>query len=262
MSAHAQRDVGPNVLSIAGSDPTGGAGIQRDLKTFMAFSVYGCAVPTALTAQSTRGVHDVLPVPAPFVTRQLEVLLDDVEVGAVKIGMLGDASVVRAVAAVLRRYALPNVVLDPVLQASAGGNLLDSEGLDAVRNELLPLVDLVTPNAFEAGALLDVPPPRTEAEAGETARHIVELGVRNALVTGGHLHDRTTCVDVLAARGSVIAFRAERAECGGTHGTGCALSSAIAALLARGFDLSAACAEAQLFVAGAIRSGDFRRKHR
>lgn len=261
MSAHSKRDAVRNVLSIAGSDPTGGAGIQRDLKTFTAFSVYGCAVPTALTAQSMRGVRDVLPVPAAFVTRQLEVLLDDVEVGAVKIGMLGAASVVRAVAAVLRRYALPNVVLDPVLQASAGGSLLDSQGLDALRNELLPLVDLITPNAFEAGVLLDVPPPQTEVEAGETATQLVALGVRNALVTGGHLHDRTACVDVLAARGSVIAFRAERLESGGTHGTGCTLSSAIAALLARGIDLSAACAEAQLFVAGAIRSGDLRRNH-
>jgi len=245
----------PSVLSIAGSDPSGGAGIQGDLKTFAALGVYGCAVPTALTAQSTRGVREVLPVPAPFVTRQLETLLDDVEVAAVKIGMLGDAAVVRAVAAALRRYAPPHVVLDPVLRASAGGVLLDDDGLAALRDELLPLVDLVTPNAVEAGALLGAAPPRTGEDAGHAALGIVALGTGAALVTGGHLHDPTTCVDVLATRAGLHAFRTARVEGGGAHGTGCALSSAIAALLARGRELPDACAEAQEIVAQAVRDG-------
>lgn len=245
----------PNVLSIAGSDPSGGAGIQGDLKTFAALGVYGCAVPTALTAQSTRGVREVFAVPAAFVTRQLETLLDDVEVAAVKIGMLGDASVVRAVAAVLRRYALPCIVLDPVLRASAGGTLLDAGGLDVLRDELLPLVDLVTPNALEAGALLGTAPPTTAAAAGEAARQLVARGARAALVTGGHLDDASTCVDVLAAKGVLHVVRTARVEGGGTHGTGCALSSAIAALLAHGRALPAACAEAQGFVAAAVRGG-------
>lgn len=244
----------PNVLSIAGSDPSGGAGIQGDLKTFAALGVHGCAVPTALTAQSTRGVHAVFAVPAEFVNRQLETLLDDVEVAAVKIGMLGDASVVRVVAAVLRRYVPPHVVLDPVLRASAGGTLLTAGGLEALREELLPLVDVVTPNALEAGALLGIQPPGTEEEAVDAARQLVACGVRAALVTGGHLQDAASCVDVLAVGGSTVAFRTSRLE-GGTHGTGCALSSAVAALLARGADLATACAEAQAFVAAAVRGG-------
>ena len=248
----------PNVLTIAGSDPSGGAGIQGDLKTFAALGVYGCAVPTALTAQSTRGVREVFAVPAEFVARQLDTLLDDVEVSAVKIGMLGDAGVVRAVAAVLRRYAPPHVVLDPVLRASAGGSLLAAGGLEAVRDEILPLVEVVTPNAGEAGALLGSRPPETEEEAHAAARELVARGVRAALVTGGHLHDPSRCVDVLAVGGSTATFRTARLE-GGTHGTGCALSSAIAALLARGCDLATACASAQAFVADAVRGG--RRLH-
>lgn len=242
----------PNVLSIAGSDPTGGAGIQGDLKTFAVLGVHGCAVPAALTAQSTSGVHAVLPVPASFVTLQLEVLLDDVDVAAVKIGVLGNAAVVRAVAAVLRRYAPAHVVLDPVLRAGVGGTLLDDGGLEALRDELLPLVHLVTPNAMEAGALLGVAAPRTAEETGHMAERLVALGAGSALVTGGHLRDAALCVDVLATADGLHAFRTTRVPGGGAHGTGCTLSSAIAALLARGWTLPAACAEAQAVVAQAM----------
>lgn len=246
----------PNVLSIAGSDPSGGAGIQADLKTFAALRVHGCAVLAALTAQSTRGVREVMAVPASFVTRQLETLLDDVEIAAVKIGMLGDAGVVRAVASVLRRHALPYVVLDPVLRASAGGALLDESGLDVLREELLPLVDVVTPNAAEAGALLGAVPPRTEHEAAQAADRILKLGARGALVTGGHLLDEAVCVDILATSEGVHAFRTLRVAGRGRHGTGCVLSSAIAALLARGRTLPAACAEAQEIVAESVSEGE------
>jgi len=246
----------PNVLSIAGSDPSGGAGIQADLKTFAALRVHGCAVLTALTAQSTRGVREVMPVPAPFVTRQLETLLDDVEIAAVKIGMLGEASVVHAVASVLRRYALPYVVLDPVLRASAGGTLLDARGLELLREELLPLVDVVTPNADEAGALLGAAPPRTDHDAVHAADRILRLGARAALVTGGHLVDATVCVDILATSEGVHAFRTHRIAGHATHGTGCVLSSAIAALLAHGRTLPAACAEAQELVAESVSEGE------
>jgi hydroxymethylpyrimidine/phosphomethylpyrimidine kinase len=243
----------PNVLSIAGSDPSGGAGLQGDLRTFAALGVYGCAVPTALTAQNTLRVHDVLALPPSFVARQLETLLDDVDVSAVKIGMLGDAGVVRAVAGVLRRYTPPNVVLDPILQASAGGALLDNEGLDVLRDELLPLVDLITPNAPEAGKLLGTDAPRSPEEATVAARRLVALGARSALVTGGHLRDMTVCVDVLATRHALHEVRTPRVLRGGAHGTGCALSSSIAVLLALGRALPAACAEAQEIVARAIR---------
>ena len=249
-------DVVPNVLSIAGSDPSGGAGIQADLKTFAALRVHGCAVLTALTAQNSRGVREVMPVPAAFVTRQLETLLDDVEIHAVKIGMLGDATVVRAVASMLRRHPLPYVVLDPVLRASAGGTLLDEHGLAVLREELLPLVNLATPNATEAGALVGDEPPRTEYDAVRAADRILERGARGVLVTGGHLLDETVCVDILATSEGVLAFRTRRVPGHGTHGTGCVLSSAIAALLARGRTLPSACAEAQELVAESVSEGE------
>lgn len=243
----------PNVLSIAGSDPSGGAGIQGDLKTFAAIGVFGCAVPTALTAQNTTGVLSVWAVPAEIVTRQLEVLLDDVPVAAVKIGMLADAGVVRAVADVLRRYRPPWIVLDPVLHAGVGGALLTPDGLEMILEELLPLVHLVTPNAMEAAALLGIEIPASVAEARHAAVSLVGRGAPAALVTGGHLADERDCVDVLAAGGAVLVSRVTR-ESGDAHGTGCALSAAIAANLARGMALAAACAEAQRFVAAAVRN--------
>ena len=242
----------PNVLTIAGSDPSGGAGLQGDLKTFAAFHVHGCAVPTALTVQNSLGVHELFAVPADFVVRQLDVLLDDVEVHAVKIGMLGDAAIVAGVCDVLRRRRLPNVVLDPVLTASAGGALLDEAGLAAMRRELLPLVTVVTPNASEAGALLGVRAPTTESDAASAAQALCAQGVRAALVTGGHLSTTTECVDVLCEGGRTHRFRSARVNGGGAHGTGCALSSAIAALLARGYLLAEACGAAQTFVAEAV----------
>jgi hydroxymethylpyrimidine/phosphomethylpyrimidine kinase len=245
----------PNVLTIAGSDPSGGAGIQGDLKTFAAFHVHGCAVPTALTAQNSLGVQAVFPVPSDFVRLQLDVLFDDVEIHAVKIGMLADASVVRAVAGVLRRRAPRHVVLDPVLSATAGGALLESAGLDALRDELLPLVTLVTPNAAEAGMLLRRAAPDTESDALLAARDLCDAGAHAALVTGGHLQTGDACVDVLYERGggSSRGFRARRVSGRGAHGTGCALSSAIASLLALGVPLAESCGKAQQFVAEAMQ---------
>ncbi len=247
-------DITYNVLTIAGSDPSGGAGVQGDLKTFAACGVYGCAVLTALTAQSTQGVAAVMPVPVDFVVRQLETLLDDVDIHAVKIGMLGDAAVASAVADVIRRYRLTNVVLDPVMHATAGGAQLEYGALNIIRRELLPLATVVTPNAAEAGALLGTDAPSTISESVAVARGIVALGARAALVTGGHVGDNATCVDVLATADSVRELRVARVAHGGTHGTGCALSSAIAALLASGHDLPSACEDAQRFVAGAVRA--------
>jgi hydroxymethylpyrimidine/phosphomethylpyrimidine kinase len=245
-------DAVPNVLTIAGSDPSGGAGLQGDLKTFAAFRVHGCAVPTALTAQNSLGVRETFRVPADFVVRQLDVLLDDIEVHAVKIGMLGNAAIVAGVCDVLRRRRLPNIVLDPVLNASLGGALLDESGLAAMRRELLPMVTVTTPNADEAGVLLGVRAPTTESEAASAAQALCAQGVQAALVTGGHLSTTSECVDVLCEGGRTHRFRAARVNGGGAHGTGCALSSAIAALLARGWLLADACGAAQAFVAEAV----------
>jgi hydroxymethylpyrimidine/phosphomethylpyrimidine kinase len=244
-----------NVLSIAGSDPSGGAGIQADLKTFAALGVYGCAVITALTAQNTVEVSAVLPVPADFLRRQLETVFSDVRVDAVKIGMLGSVDAVRTVIAALRAYRPAFVVVDPVLRASTGARLLDADALDALRDELFPLATVVTPNAVEVGALLGIEAPRSIAEAREAAGSLTARGVRAALVTGGHLADADVSVDVLHDGREIRELRVSRIHSARTHGTGCTLSSAIAALLARGHGLPQACAEAQQFVAASITRG-------
>ena len=241
-----------NVLSIAGSDPSGGAGIQADLKTFAALGVYGCAAITALTAQNTTGVLGLFPVPAEFLRQQLDAVFADVRIDAVKIGMVGSAAAIRTLAAVLRIYQPPFVVLDPVLRATTGARLLATDTIATLCDELLPLVTLVTPNASEAGALVGVNAPRTVADARNVAALLVTRGARAALITGGHLEDDAHSVDVLHDGISIHLTSLERVPAGDTHGTGCTLSSAIAALLARGRALPEACAEAQQFVADAI----------
>jgi hydroxymethylpyrimidine kinase/phosphomethylpyrimidine kinase len=248
----------PNVLSIAGSDPSGGAGIQADLKTFSALGVYGMAVPTALTVQNTLSVSAVHAVPGDLVRAQLDAVFADVRVDAVKIGMLGSAQVARAVSEALRRAAPPFIVFDPVLRASTGGDLLDRDALDIVREELLPLATVITPNADEATELLGRDAVRTPMEARAAATTLVARGARAALVTGGHLDgddDVVDVLDVLCDGSSIREFRVAREHGTGTHGTGCTLSSAIAALLARGLELDRACAAAQAFVAAAIANG-------
>jgi hydroxymethylpyrimidine/phosphomethylpyrimidine kinase len=244
-----------NVLSIAGSDPSGGAGIQADLKTFAALGVYGCAALTALTAQNTVEVSALFAVPPAFLCRQLDAVFTDIRVDAVKIGMLGSVGAVRTVAAALRVYRPPVVVLDPVSRATTGARLMDADALGALRDELLPLVTVVTPNADEAGALLGIAAPRSVAEAREAARLLTVRGVAAALVTGGHLADADVSVDVLYDGREIREHRVSRVHSAHTHGTGCTLSSAVAALLARRYGLPQACAEAQQFVAASIARG-------
>ncbi len=243
----------PAALSIAGSDPSGGAGIQADLKTFAAFGVYGGAVITALTAQNGRAFHAALPVDAGFVSQQLEAVLDDIAFGAIKIGMLGTAPVARAVASVLRDYSNDHIVIDPVLAASAGGRLLDDDGLTVLRDELFPLARIITPNAIEAGVLLGRPAPATVAEMHDAARDLSALGPAWVLVTGGHVDAGDTCVDVLLERGGEShELRSSRERGPGRHGTGCTHSSAIAAMLAHGERVPVACEQAQAYVGGAL----------
>ena len=249
----------PNVLSIAGSDPSGGAGIQADLKTFAALGVYGCAAITALTAQNTVAVSSVFAVPPAFLRDQLETLFADVRVDAVKIGMLGSRDAVRVVAGALRNHTPPFIVLDPVLRASTGASLLDGDALEMVRVDLMPLATVITPNVHEAAAIIGMTPARTVADARHAAERLVAGGARAALVTGGHLGDGEVSVDVLHDGRDIHEFAVHRIESPNTHGSGCTLSSAIAALLAMGRDLPAACREAQQFVARAIAdAGDLR----
>ncbi|RBY80918.1 bifunctional hydroxymethylpyrimidine kinase/phosphomethylpyrimidine kinase [Geodermatophilus sp. TF02-6] len=223
----------PVALTVAGSDPSGGAGIQADLKTFSALGVYGTAVLTALTAQNTRGVTGVHPVPAQFVVQQLHTLLDDVEVHATKLGMLGTTEVVRAVAAVLADRPAGPVVCDPVMVATSGDRLIDEAAVDAVRTDLLPLADLVTPNVPEAAVLLDAPAATDLDELPEQATALLGLGPRAVLLKGGHLGGEES-VDVLATAAGVTVTRRPRVVTTSTHGTGCTLSSSLAALAARG----------------------------
>jgi hydroxymethylpyrimidine/phosphomethylpyrimidine kinase len=219
------------VLTVAGSDPSGGAGVQADLKTFSALGAYGTAVLTALTAQNTRGVTGVHPVPAEFVRLQLTTLLDDVTVHATKTGMLGSAAVVRAVAAVLAERRPGPVVVDPVMVATSGDRLIDDDAVTAVREELLPVADLVTPNVPEAAALLRTDPATSADELPDRARARLALGPGAVLLKGGHLGGEES-VDVLATAGGVTVTRRPRLATAATHGTGCTLSSALAALAA------------------------------
>ena len=235
-------------LTIAGSDPSGGAGIQADLKTFHAFGVYGAAVLTALTVQNTRGVRAVHPVPPDVVLAQLDAVDDDLCIAAAKIGLVPAPDHATALAGRLRRRALPNLIVDPVLVAGSG-DPLGADGTAAALHALLPCATLITPNLAEAAALTG---RAVHDLAGmvDAARALVDLGAAAVLVKGGHLPDRP--VDVLLAGGVVHRLDAERVAIARTHGAGCTLSAAIAAGLAGGLDLLAAVARARRFVHRAI----------
>jgi len=243
----------PNVLSVAGSDPSGGAGIQADLKTFAALGVFGCAVPTMLTAQSAARLTGTYAIPPDFVALQLSTVRDDVALHAAKIGALGDAAVARVVASTFARWAVGDLVVDPVFRSSSGATLLDDDGVRVLRDDIFPLARLVTPNAIEAGALLDVPRPATLGEMASAARTIRQrLGPAWVLVTGGHVDAGDECVDVLTDGDVLYEFCAPRIPGPPVHGAGCTLSSAIAAFLALGCDVPDACLNAQQYVAAAI----------
>lgn len=243
-----------SIVSIAGSDSFAGAGIQADLKTAQALGVYCATAITAVTAQNSRGVYEVAPIPADVITGQLRAIDDDLAPGAIKIGMVGSAAVIDLVAAYLvKRDNTVPVVLDTVIRATSGGQLLDPDAHRAMVKQLLPLAAVITPNAIEAGILLETEPARNEAQLAEQARALTELGTPAALVKGGHLNGDQS-VDALYADGEIQFFRAPRIETHHTHGTGCSLSTAIAAGLAQGQTLSDAVQTAKEFVSGAIAS--------
>ena len=216
-------------LSIAGSDPSGGAGIQADLKTFSALGVYGTSVITALTAQNTVGVTGVHVVPTDFVTQQLETLVADVRLDAIKIGMLANAGIIGAVGDFLGRHPHQHVVLDPVMVATSGDRLLDDDAIQAMR-DLMPLASLITPNLAEAAALLDTRVARSLADMRLNAIALQELGAARVLIKGGHLNDGSEAVDLLLDVDGEAILRAPSVDTVNTHGTGCTLSSALAAL--------------------------------
>ncbi|QGK69110.1 bifunctional hydroxymethylpyrimidine kinase/phosphomethylpyrimidine kinase [Allosaccharopolyspora coralli] len=245
----------PNVLSIAGTDPSGGAGVQADLKTFSANGAYGMSVMTALVAQTTTGVAEVHELPPEFVTSQLVTLLDDVRVDAVKIGMLANADVIRAVVAVLDRYRPPNVVLDPVMVAKSGDRLLAPDAVEVLREELLRRVDFVTPNLPEAADLLGEQEVRDADAMGAQAERLVGLGVKRVLLKGGHLEGESS-VDLLSADGGVQLLDAPRVTTTNDHGTGCTLAAAIAALRPQRPDWSTAVRESKDYLTAALRAAE------
>ncbi|ENN88143.1 phosphomethylpyrimidine kinase [Rhizobium freirei PRF 81] len=240
-----------NVLSIAGSDPSGGAGIQADLKTFSARGVYGMAVLTALTAQNTRGVSGVHPVPPQFVADQIAAIFADIRVDAVKIGMIANAEIASAVADILARRRDVPVVLDPVMIAKGGAALLAADAVDVLTRRLLPLATVVTPNLPEAAALLHEAEAASRDDMARQANVLASLGPAAVLVKGGHLEGDES-PDVLASAGIVTWFEADRLPTKNTHGTGCTLSSAIAAEIAKGLPLPKAIASAKNYLARAV----------
>ncbi len=244
-------------LTIAGSDSSGGAGIQADLKSFAALRVYGASVVTALTAQNTTGVQGVHAVPPDFIAAQIDSVFSDLKVGAVKIGMLPSPEVIRAVAESLRRHAptIP-VVLDPVMIAASGDRLISEEAVETLRAELMPLADVVTPNLPEAATLLGEPEAGHENEAVGQARRLLERGARAVLIKGGHGEGRESVDHLLGRDGTVRRFAAPRIETRNNHGTGCTLSAAVAAGLARGLGLVEAVGHAKTYVTEAIRAAD------
>ncbi|MBI3704754.1 MAG: bifunctional hydroxymethylpyrimidine kinase/phosphomethylpyrimidine kinase [Rhizobiales bacterium] len=241
----------PIAVTIAGSDSSGGAGIQADLKTFAALGVYGASVITALTAQNTQGVTAIHDVPADFIAAQIDAVFSDLDVGAVKLGMLSQVAAIEAVAAGLVRHRAKNIVLDPVMVATSGDRLLANDAIDALRRELIPRALIVTPNLPEAAALTGANLARNEREMEIQAREILTLGARNVLIKGGH-GEGEEAVDLLIGQSEVVRLSAKRIATKNTHGTGCTLSSAIAAGLAKGRDLVSAVQEAKAYVTAAI----------
>jgi hydroxymethylpyrimidine/phosphomethylpyrimidine kinase len=245
----------PVALTIAGSDSSGGAGIQADLKTFAALGVYGASAITALTAQNTTGVSGIHSVPAEFVTAQIDAVFGDLDVGAVKIGMVAERAIIDAIAAALKRWSPRHVVLDPVAVATSGDRLLAEGAIEALREKLIPLASIVTPNLPEAAYLLNEPVASGESAIEGQGRRLLAMGCPAVLIKGGHGQGADS-IDYLVDGDGLLPLAAPRIATRNAHGTGCSLSSAIAAGLARGEDLRTAVRNAKAFVSAAIAAAD------
>jgi hydroxymethylpyrimidine/phosphomethylpyrimidine kinase len=242
-------------VTIAGSDSGGGAGIQADLKTFSALGVYGASVVTALTAQNTKGVDAIHDVPAEFIAGQMDAVFSDLDVGAVKIGMVSQRAAIAAIAAGLERWRQTRVVLDPVMIATSGDRLLAPDAVELLKNLLVPRALVITPNLPEAAALLEAPIARGEAQMREQGERLLALGASAVLIKGGH-GSGTESVDFLIQPRGYTRLAAARIATANTHGTGCTLSSAVAAGLAKGLDLTEAVRVAKSYVSAALAAAD------
>jgi hydroxymethylpyrimidine/phosphomethylpyrimidine kinase len=249
----------PNTLTIAGVDPSGGAGVLADVKTMSALGAYACAVIAALTAQNTQAVTGVFPVPADFVCQQIDTLFADVRIDAAKIGMVGEARVIQVVAERLHHWHPAHIVVDPVMIAKSGDALLERSAVGALREGLLPLATVITPNLPEAGVLLEMRAPDSMKEMRRAAERLRETmthaGERWVLLKGGHLPGGDA-TDLLFDGDRMIELSAPRIETKNTHGTGCTLSAALAALLPQTPDVPTAARRAKAYVAAAIAAAD------
>jgi len=243
------------VLTIAGSDSGGGAGIQADLKTISAMGCYGMSVITALTAQNTKGVTGIHAVPPDFAGKQMEAVFSDIGVDAVKIGMLYSAELIETVAQVLKKYKIDKIVLDPVMVAQSGDKLLQDNAIEAVKIHLMPLSSVVTPNIPEASVLLDCELHDFE-DIKKGAKDLSEYGSRSVLIKGGHLEDNdSTDFLYLAEEDRFVILKGERINTINNHGTGCTLSSAIASYMAKGCEIEEAVRKAKTYINEALRAG-------
>ena len=241
-----------NALTIAGSDSGGGAGIQADLKSFSANGVYGASVLTALTAQNTLGVTAIHDVPNDFIAAQIDAVFEDISIGAVKIGMLSQRSVIETVVQGLVRHKAQNIVLDPVMVATSGDLLLAEDAVEAIASVLVPVADLVTPNLHEAAKLTGQQLATSETEVIDQAKALTGLGAKAVLIKGGH-GTSTEANDLFMSQDETIWLKTKRIDSPNTHGTGCSLSSAIAANLARGHEMFEAVQKAKNWLTEAIR---------
>lgn len=250
-----ERPVTPIAMAIAGSDSGGGAGIQADIKTFSALGVFGCSAISSLTAQNTLGVQGVLPIPPDFVQAQIQSVLSDLPVAAIKTGMLATADIIVAVVDALANFPRIPLVVDPVMIATSGDRLLAEDASRALITRLIPRSTLVTPNLFEAAALLNDQPAQSQAEMLIQARRILELGCSAVLIKGGH-REGSDATDLLVTADGESTFTRARVTTRNTHGTGCTLASAITAGLAKGLSLHDSIAQAKEYLQQAILHAD------
>jgi hydroxymethylpyrimidine/phosphomethylpyrimidine kinase len=245
----------PNVLSIAGTDPTGGAGIHADLKTFSAQGAYGMAAVTAVVAQNTQGVRSFVTLEPSFIADQIDAVFEDVRVDAVKIGMVATAAIAEAIAQRLKHHGATRIVLDPVMVAKSGHHLLRPDAVAAIRDVLVPLSTLITPNLPEAAVLLGAEPQWSRAEMQVRATDLLKLGAQWVLLKGGHLEGSAESTDILLGNGGSVEFSAPRITTKNDHGTGCTLSAAITALLPR-YGMEESVRRAKDYLSGALAASD------
>lgn len=246
----------PIVLTIAGSDSGGGAGIQADIKAISATGGYASSVITAITAQNTLGVSAIFPIPLEHVEHQLDVVFSDLNVVAVKVGMLADANIIKVVAKKIKQYRPSFLVVDPVMVATSGDLLLEESAISTLKSELLPLADVITPNLPEGAALIGGKVPSNEDEMTTMIARLRELGAHSVLLKGGHLEQDENSNDLLIFADKVERLSAKRVATRNTHGTGCTLSSAIASFLAQGYPLLEAVKLGKYYISSAIAHAD------